>query len=66
MNVGVRPPAKIPYWLQDEIEPFFDKIYYTAVPIDGRELFVASQVIPVVKMKDGKPNIRPVLNTRTL
>ena len=44
-----------------EMEPYFDKIYDTAVPIDGRKLFVASQVIPVIKMKDGKHDIRPCI-----
>ena len=62
MNVGVRPPAKIAYGLQDDIEPALDELYETAVPIDGRELFVASQVVPVVKTKNGKRKVRLCIN----
>ena len=60
MNVGVRPPAKIAYGLQDDIEPALDELYETAVPIDGRELFVASQVVPVVKTKIDNFNVKSI------
>ena len=61
-RVGVRPPAKVPYKVQEELEPKFDELYETCEPIDGRELFVASQVVPVTRVKDGKRHYRLCIN----
>ena len=54
---GVRPAAKVPYGIVDEVEAELDKLYETAIPIDPRELDVTSQVVPVVNTKNGKPLI---------
>ena len=62
MNVGVRPPAKVVYGLKDEMEPALDEMYKTLKPIDGRELFVASQVVPVVTVKEGVRKMRLCIN----
>ena len=59
---GVRPAAKVPYGVQDEVEAELDKLYETAIPIDPRELDVASQVVPVVKTKNGKRRVRLCIN----
>ena len=67
-SVGLRPCAKTAYGLQSEVDEKYDEMYDTFwVPIDGRELFVASQVVPVVNKKkkdkpDGKKNVRLCVN----
>ncbi|CAL4243389.1 unnamed protein product [Meganyctiphanes norvegica] len=61
-RVGVRPPAKVPHKVQEELEPKFDELYETCEPIDGRELFVASQVVPVTRVKNGKHHYRLCIN----
>ena len=53
-QVGLRPCAKVPYGIQDEMEEKWDEFYETHTPVDGRDLFVASQVVPVVSNKEGK------------
>ena len=53
-RVGLRPCAKVPYGIQDEMEAKWDDFYETHTPVDGRDLFVASQVVPVVRNKEGK------------
>ena len=62
MSVGLRPPAKIPYGAEEDLEPEFDKLYETCLPTDGRDLFVASQVVPVTKVKKGKRVYRLCIN----
>ena len=66
-SVGLRPPAKVAYGLQKEVDEKIDEMYDTFwIPIDGRELMVASQVVPVVKKKsDGKKNVRLCVNYKS-
>ena len=70
-SVGLRPPTKVAYGLQNEVNVKVDKMYDTFwVPIDGRELMVASQVVPVVKNKnkvkpDGKKDVRMCCNYKS-
>ena len=59
---GVRPAAKVPYDIIDEVEAELDKLYETAIPIDPCELDVASQVVPVVNTKNGKRSVRLCIN----
>ena len=49
-QIGVRPPAKIPFGLYDQYNTHLDKLYETLEPIDGHELMVASQVVPVCEI----------------
>ena len=53
-KLGVRPPAKIPYGLEEEYNRLLDELYEDCVPIDGHELITASQVVPVCEVKNGK------------
>ena len=53
-KVGVRPAAKIPYGLEEEYERALDELYEDCVPVDGHEIMVASQVVPVCEVKNGK------------
>ena len=53
-RVGLRPCAKVPYGIQDEMEAKWDDFYETHTSVDGRDLFVASQVVPVVRNKEGE------------
>ena len=58
MKVGVRPPAKIPYGLEDQYNEKLDELLQDCVPIDGKDVIVASQVVPVCEVKDGKKVIK--------
>ena len=46
-KVGVRPAAKKPYGLEEEYERALDELYEDCVPVDGHEIMVACQVVPV-------------------
>ena len=57
----VMPPAKVPHGIKHEYEKELDKMY------DGRGLIVASQIVPVMRNKEGKGKIRLCINyKRTL
>ena len=56
------PPAKVPHGIRDKFEKALDKIYATGTPVDGVGLKVASQVVPVVKMRNGEADVRPCIN----
>ena len=58
LQVGVRPPAKIPYGLEDQYNSKLDELLEDCVPVDGQDIIVASQVVPVCEMKDGKKVIK--------
>ena len=58
MKVGVIPPAKIPYGLEDQYNAKLDELLQDCVPIDGKDVIVASQVVSVCEVKDGKKVIK--------
>ena len=44
---GVRPAAREPYGLEGPYYKKLDELLEDCVPIDGHEVLVASQVVPV-------------------
>ena len=58
LKVGVRPPSKIPYGLENEYNEKLDDLLQDCEPIDGKDVIVASQVVPVVEVKNGKKIIK--------
>merc|ERR1711888_498244 len=58
LKVGVRPPAKIPYGMEKEYNEKLDELLKDCEPIDGKNVIVASQVVPVCEVKDGKKIIK--------
>ena len=44
---GLRPPAKMPYGLEDQYEVLLDALYEDLIPIDGHKLITESQLVPV-------------------
>ena len=58
----VFPPAKPPHGIKPEYDEELDKMYETGNPVDGRGLLVASQIVPVVKIKKGKKKVRLCTN----
>jgi len=58
LKVGVRPPSKIPYGLEKEYNEKLDELLQDCDPIDGKDVIVASQVVPVMEIKDGKKIIK--------
>ena len=54
----VHPCAKVPYGIAKEFKEELDKLNETCIPVDGRGLKVATQIVPVVKKKDGKIKVR--------
>ena len=58
MKIGVRPAAKVPYGLEEEYEKALDELYEDCIPVDGQEIIVASQVVPVCDVKDGKKRLK--------
>ena len=58
LEVGVRPPAKIPYGMEEEYNKKLDELLEDCVQVDGQDIIVASQVVPVCEVKDGKKVIK--------
>merc|ERR1711888_172820 len=58
VKVGVRPPAKTPYGLEDQYNEKLDELLEDCVKVDGQDIIVASQVVPVCEVKDGKKVIK--------
>ena len=54
----VHPCAKVPHGIAKEFKEELDKLNETCIPVDGRGLKVATQIVPVVKKKDGKIKVR--------
>ena len=54
----VFPVAKVPYGITDQYNKELDKLVETCLPVDGRGLKVATQVVPVVKKKGDKVKVR--------
>ena len=49
---GVRPAAREPYGLEGPYNEKLDELLEDCVPIDGHEVLVASQVVPVCESKN--------------
>ena len=45
---GLRPTCKRPYGLEVQFDEKLDKLYDDLEPIDGKDLFTASQIVPVI------------------
>ena len=58
----VFPVAKVPHGITKEYDKELDKMMETCVPVDGRGLKVATQVVPVVKKVGDKIKLRLVGN----
>ena len=58
VKVGVRPPTKIPYGMEEQYNEKLDELLEDCVPVDGQDIIVASQVVPVCEVKDGKKVIK--------
>ena len=61
-DLKVFPVAKVPYGIADEYNKELDKLIETCLPVDGRGLKCATQVVPVVKKKGEKVKVRLVGN----
>ena len=53
-KMGARPASKVPYGLEEEYEKKLDELYEDCIPVDGRDIITASQIVPVCTTKDGK------------
>ena len=58
MKVGVRSPPKIPYGMEDEYNAKLDELLEDCVPVNGQDIIVASQVVPIYEVRDGKKVIK--------
>ena len=54
MKVGVKPPEREPYGLEDHYNAKLDELLEDFVPVNGQDIIVASQVVPVCEVKYGK------------
>ena len=54
----MRPRAKIPYGMEDQYNEKLDELLEDCVPVDGQDIILASQVVPVCEVKDGKKVIK--------
>ena len=55
---GVRPPAKVPYGLIDQYNEKLDKMLENMQQVNGQDISVASQIVPVCETKDGKKTLK--------
>ena len=53
-KIGVRPPAKVPYGLQQQYDEKLDKMLQNMTQVNGQDIFVASQIVPVCETKNGE------------
>ncbi|MCP4142251.1 MAG: hypothetical protein GY755_18585, partial [Chloroflexi bacterium] len=52
-RTGFRPAAKIPYGLEDQYSEHLDALYEDLTIVDGKDLFTASQIVPVIETING-------------
>ena len=55
-------PAKVSYAAKDGYDKELDKLLETGKIVDGVNLIVASQIVPVLKMKDNEIKVRNTIN----
>ena len=53
-KTGIRPPAKVPYGLQEQYDKKLDELLQHCTPVNGQDIFVASQIVPVCEVKNGE------------
>ena len=53
-KTGIRPPAKVPYGLQEQYDKKLDDLLQHCTPVNGQDIFVASQIVPVCEVKNGE------------
>ena len=54
----VYPPAKVPHGIKPLFDKKLDKVYETGIPVDGRGLRVATQLVAVVKKREEELDLR--------
>ena len=54
----VLPCAKVPHGIEGQFNEELANLTKNCIPVDGRGLKVASQIVPVVKKKDKKLKVR--------
>ena len=54
MKIGARPAAREPFGLETEYNAALDDLLEDCVPIDGHDVLVASQVVPIRESKNKK------------
>ena len=55
---GVRPPARVPHGLIDEYDEKLDKMLENMTQVNGHEITVASQIVPVCETVNGKKKLK--------
>ena len=72
-RTGFRPAAKVPYGLEDQYDTHLDALYEDLEIIDGKDIFTASQIVPVIETIDGvrvlkrlTVNYKPTVNEHLL
>ena len=58
LKSGPRPCVKIPFGLEDQYFKKLEKLYKNLVPIDGKDLITASQLVPVIETVNGERVLR--------
>ena len=61
-QLKVMPAAKVPVGIQSEFNAELKKMYELGESVDGPGIRVASQIVPVVKLKDGVKKVRNCVN----
>ena len=64
-KLKVMPPSKVPVGIIKQYDAQLDKLLETGTLVDGVGLKVASQLVPVVKQKNGEVDVRLVGNYKT-
>ena len=64
-KMKVMPPPKVPAAIQKQYNEQLDKLEKTGTYVSGVGLKVASQLIPVVTLKNGEPHVRLCGNYKT-
>ena len=55
---GPRPCVKMPFGVEDQYSDKLTEMYKDLIPIDGKDLLTASQVMPVMDNIDGNRKVR--------
>ena len=61
-HLKVMKPAKVSYAAKDGYDKELDKLLETGKIVDGVNLIVASQIVPVLKMKNNEIKVRNTIN----
>ena len=58
LKIGATPAAREPYGMEDAYNEKLDELLEDCIPIDGHDVIVASQVVPVCEAKDQKKSLK--------